>query len=165
MEKLAITCKLLYNQELLEIKKELRNYKKRFDIPKIIITVNNWIYKSREAHDILRNTNNLDDMLKNTKKILKHLYDDEYYKYKLFFKEQLKQLKESLKILINIVDFDYILNDVFDYTWHFLNALFDKVNWMYCGNCKEHVKTCIGLCNVCDIYTDNSDMLADMNDH
>ena len=36
MEKLALTCHVLYNQELLDVKQELEKLKKRYETPKII---------------------------------------------------------------------------------------------------------------------------------
>lgn len=174
MEKLAKTCKILYDQDLLDTKKELRKYKKKYDIPKIIIKYVDFFYKSREANDMLDDSN--DNLVTNVENALKHVYEQEYKKYELFFQEQLKQLNENILILRDIVDWwnqeDYM--EEYDFTWHFLNRLFEKVNWMYCERCEKLVQTCVGLCNECDqlrspepedIYIDNQDMLADTIDH
>jgi hypothetical protein len=175
MEKLAKTCKILYDHDLLETNRELRKYRAKYDIPKIVISCGDFFHQSRDAKDMLDDSNN--NLVTNVENALKHVYQEKYKKYELFFQEQLKQLNENILILRDMVDWwrndDYI--EEYDFTWHFLNRLFEKVNWMYCDGCQELVQTCIGLCNECDqlrspephedIYMDNQDMLADAIEH
>lgn len=178
MEKLAITCKILYDQELLGTKKELKKYKNKYDIPKINVTLQffqkTWITRHllNEQHSEM---SIIDNMLCNVVCILQTIYENNYKKYEDFFKNEMIKLKESLIILHDMNDGFISSEEYFDiindYTWHFLNHLFEKVNWMYCSKCNTYVNSCRGLCNDCDIfmnqddYNDNTDMLADAIDH
>lgn len=176
MEKLALTCKILYDEELLETKRELRKYKARFDVPKINVS-DTWFDRSRTAQEMLDSTIEEETIINRVKKALQYAYQEDYKKYSLFFEEQLKQLAESLKILKAYAWYGEDDEPVceYDYCWHFLNQLFEKVNWMYCFGCNDFVRTCRGLCDKCDQYVeeypdpgdyvDNTDMLADAIDH
>lgn len=183
MEKLAITCRILYNHELLETKKELRQYKKRFDIPKIKVDVS-WFQRSWNAQRMLdddtsEENNYIQKILFQAKIALNYVYQEEFVKNELFFEEKLKELKNGLEIVKKINESwrEDTTDDIYDFTWHFLNRLFESINWMYCSGCEELVKTCKGLCNKCDVldspdslsdrefYMDNQDMLADAMDH
>lgn len=181
MEKLAMTCRILYNHELLETKKELRQYKKRFDVPKINVSTS-WFQRMWNAQHMLdENNSNLDDInniLFQTELALRYVYQEEYSRYELFFDEKLEELRNGLEIVKKINESwrEDINDDIYDYTWHFLNRLFESINWMYCSGCQELVRTCKGLCNKCDVlnspnslsdreYMDNQDMLADEIDH
>lgn len=174
MEKLATTCQILYNQELLDVKRELGEYKKKYVIPKINVSTF-WFHRSWKAQNMLDKDQNI---IENVRNALQFSYQEEYKKYELFFEEQLNQLEESLKILRNSNQGWYSedqKDNEYDYCWHFLNNLFAKVNWMHCTGCEEFVRTCRGLCDKCDqlrspeypedVYMDNTDMLADAIDH
>lgn len=182
MENLAITCRVLYNQELLEIKRELRKYKKRFDIPKIIVDVG-WFQRSWFSQMMLDKRDDdlelIPNMLHNVAQALRYVYEDEYKKHELFFEEQLKQLNETLNIVYASHKSFFNEEDekdiIYDFTWHFMNNFFEKLNWMYCSGCEDLVRTTRGLCDNCDqlrspepsseYYLDNQDMLADAIDH
>ncbi len=183
MEKLALTSKILYDHELLNTKKELKKYKQKYDFPKIdALSLTSWFERTWNAQKMLSinidiNDNNTDDeyiekMLLNTKLSLKYLYKENYNKYELFFEEQIKQLENGLKI-IQILNQWKEDNDIYDYIWHFLNILFEKINWMHCSGCNKYIQTCHGICYNCEIssqsssdtYLDYQDMLADFIDH
>lgn len=158
MEKLALTCKILYDLELLEIKKELRKYKKTYDYPQIRIDIS-WFERLWNTESILYVNDQV--ILNNVEKLLKIMYEKDFDKHKLFFKNQIEQLKQTIEIFNNE-------DNKFEYTWIFLNSLFEKINWINCNHCEKLVRSSRGLCNVCDaidIYQDNQDALADAIDH
>ena len=77
MERLAMTCKTLYDYDLLKTKESLRQYKKRFDTPKIIIGVG-WFQKSLIALDMLDTkiigNDYISNLIHNTAQSLSYLY-------------------------------------------------------------------------------------------
>lgn len=178
MEKLAITCRILYNEELLETKRELRQYKKRFDIPKILVDIN-WFQRSWNVQKMLnenmlsKDKDYINKIIFQANKALNYLYKEEFIKYELFFEEKLKELRNGLEVVKKINERwkEYIGDDVYDYTWNFLKKLFEDINWMYCSECEKFVKTSKGLCDKCYVlyssnylFMDNQDMLADLID-
>ncbi len=177
MERLAMTCHVLYNKELLEIKRELSIYKKTFDLPKIKVDVR-WKQRCWNAQQMLTDNNNLNDMIYQTERVLQYLYEENYLKNERFFKQKLDELRNGLEIVQKINESwdEDNRSDVYEYIWYYLSRLFENINWMYCCCCEDLVKTLNGLCNKCDILEspnslsdremwDNQDMLADVNDH
>lgn len=160
MQKLALTSRILYNHDILINKKELNEYRKKHNIPKIIIN-NEWFDLSYKAQNLLFiKDNNINNLVQNTiisvRKSLEFAYKDNYIKYNLFFEEQLKELKQTLNILdkmrlLFINDGDFEFNNAYEYSWHFINILFRKINWIFCKSCNKYIQSSRGLCNICDI--------------
>ncbi len=157
MEHLALTSKILYDVELLKTKKELKEYKQKYDYPKInVISYEVWWERY----------NYVEHLLSDFQKTLKFLYQENYEKYKLFFKEQMKHLDDGLKILqiINQLN-ENLFEEIMNFKKHFLYDLIHKITWMHCLKCKKLIKTIHGLCENCECLENGSFILADAIDH
>ena len=161
MDNLFKTCKVLYDKELFDTKRQLKEYQKRYTTPCIHVG-DGWFEKSQSALRLLDNPDK--HMIDNVRNALLCAYEKDYEKHQMYFEEQLSELERALAIFKEMNrDWrvensrwrledgeDNLYDDMYDFSWHFLKNLFKRLNWMECIRCKENIQTCIGLCEICD---------------